>query len=744
MYQSDLVSLRIYMSLLMLPSDIGALIRNPWPFTSAMLRVMFLPAFRKLETGRRPPPDIWSSLTDAPLLIVMLSHTIPVWFGELAACRQLGVLTPAESLQRAVLTGHDVPCGLLKGKADVREGYRVISSLLSAVAADSRHDPEVGRQVAALTQLNIFQDRPRLRFLPPLPLPAPHAGRAAVYLSNRLSNNVDEPGLLPDGGPTNRLLLPEMFDWSRRACSALALVERGHGLPANLAVPHDEILRIHARFGSSTSEDDQRGAFLDLGRRLAGRHLETPLISLPAPHPRLLRGRLPSSLQPESDFRKGSAMQVKALEDVMAGREETAFRSDQDCRHYNDARFTVLSEQRLLACITAWLAARPAFIPLQMSLLPGQLYSVIDDLNAALDANSRKVPDLFRRAELMLGAVLPEPLTQHFAGDERPVALISDLPFEWAILDDWPLCLTRPVSRIPISATRWDVLADVLEHPPTIDATAPEKVLFLDFIDAGDPVRRYTDQLIAGSQGLGLRYRYATPTTADELAALFAEQPSIVVVDAHGKYDRRRDEALLLIGGTNVSLRDLLPKQQAPPVWILSACHTSVTGAIRGCLVRTLLAQGAAAVVATLSRVDAFTASMMIGRFLTEIYSPVTSTARRTLLDVFFTTQYTTALLYDPLLPIIRRAEQRVDLRPRVAGVIQDLLQWAGNHRIVINRYRMEMAEKMGELLVKHGLAEAHANLTQSGVVRPETLLFTIFGMPSAVNVVDPGRDDEE
>jgi hypothetical protein len=535
-----------------------------------------------------------------------------------------------------------------------------------------------------------------------------------------------------------------MLDWGRRACSALAIAERGQEFPARLAVSPEEILRLHARISTATSKDEQHDTFFDLGRRLAGKQLEMPLISLPAPHPELVRGRLPLSLQPDPDFREGAAMKLKALDDVMAGTEETNFRSEKDRDYYDGARFTVLSEQRLLACITAWLAARPSFIPIQMPLLRERLYPLIADLNAALDANSRKVSDLFRRAELALGSVLPDPLTAHLAEDERHVALISDLPFEWALLDNWPLCLTRPVSRVPISATRWDVLAAVLEHPPTIDATAPEKVLVLDFIGAGDPVRRHTDRFIAGSEGLGLRYKYATPATPGELAALLAEKPSIVVVDAHGKYDRRKDEALLSIGGKEVSLRDLLPDQQAAPVWVLSACHTSVTGAIRGCLVRTLLAQGAAAVVATLSRVDAFTASMMIGRFLTEIYSPLKPTARRTLLDVFFITQYTTALMYDPLLPLIRRAEQQVDLRSRVAAVIQDLLHWGTRHQIVIDRFRTEIAEKIGECLKKHSLEEIQANLTQSGHVRPETLLFTIFGMPSAVAVVDPALDDGE
>jgi hypothetical protein len=196
MHQSDLVALRMYMSLLMLPSDVGAVMPTPWPFTSAMLRVMLLPVFRKLETDRPPAPEIWSLLTDAPLLILMLSHTVPVWFGELAGSRQFGVLTPSERLQETVLATHHIPCGLLKGDADVRESYRVISLLLPAVAADPRHDPDVRQDLTALAQRNIFQDRPRLPFLPPFPLPAPQAGRAATYLLNRLSNSVDKPGLL--------------------------------------------------------------------------------------------------------------------------------------------------------------------------------------------------------------------------------------------------------------------------------------------------------------------------------------------------------------------------------------------------------------------------------------------------------------------------------------------------------------------------------------------------------------------
>jgi hypothetical protein len=55
-----------------------------------------------------------------------------------------------------------------------------------------------------------------------------------------------------------------------------------------------------------------------------------------------------------------------------------------------------------------------------------------------------------------------------------------------------------------------------------------------------------------------------------------------------------------------IPLDELIPFTRVPPLWILSACDTSVTGAMRGCFVRKLLSLGAVCVVATLAQVNAF------------------------------------------------------------------------------------------------------------------------------------------
>ena len=132
-----------------------------------------------------------------------------------------------------------------------------------------------------------------------------------------------------------------------------------------------------------------------------------------------------------------------------------------------------------------------------------------------------------------------------------------------------------------------------LEHPPTIAVSKPEKVLVLDLIASDDPIRKHSDHFMAASNSLGLKYVYSSPKTTDEFVdELQSVAPDIVVLDTHGQYDSAGDRLVVSLGDEAAFLDQLIPKELVPPVWILSACDTSVTGALRGCFVRQLLDQG--------------------------------------------------------------------------------------------------------------------------------------------------------
>jgi len=60
--------------------------------------------------------------------------------------------------------------------------------------------------------------------------------------------------------------------------------------------------------------------------------------------------------------------------------------------------------------------------------------------------------------------------------------------------------------------------------------------------------------------------------------------------------------------------------------------------------------------------------------------------------EVFFSTQYTTSLLYDPLLPLMRQAMRDATVKSALAGVFEDFFRWAAGQEIHVQEYRNEIA----------------------------------------------------
>ena len=126
---------------------------------------------------------------------------------------------------------------------------------------------------------------------------------------------------------------------------------------------------------------------------------------------------------------------------------------------------------------------------------------------------------------------------------ESPIQFLSDVPMEWAQVDGWPISLTRPVSRLPIGAAPWDVVAAAAEIGAAVDATVPERVLVLDLVKRHDPIRRYSDYFESASNAGGQRYTYATPDRAEQFRKIAEEvAPDIVVLDSHGRYSPLADQ----------------------------------------------------------------------------------------------------------------------------------------------------------------------------------------------------------
>jgi hypothetical protein len=282
----------------------------------------------------------------------------------------------------------------------------------------------------------------------------------------------------------------------------------------------------------------------------------------------------------------------------------------------------------------------------------------------------------------------------------------------------------------------WYNLSAALIKPYRLTPGAPHKVLVLDLIEKTDSVRSYSDAFIRSSANIGNKFTVANPKSPQEARQLIGRlSPEIVVIDSHGRYNHGKDEASVRIDGKQHEFGELLPDPPIPPVWIVSACETAQSEALRGCVARSLLSRGAYAVVATLTRVDAFIASMLVGRLLADVYQPTPDREERSFLDIFFATQLTTALMYDPLLPLLHKAETDPQIADRFNYMRFDLVQWVHGRPIDPSTYHDEIATKLTECLVRYGLYDLYRNLQEAGHVRPETLMFSIYGFPDLVEV---------
>jgi hypothetical protein len=527
-----------------------------------------------------------------------------------------------------------------------------------------------------------------------------------------------------------------MLSWATAACAVMMARENGIGLPKSARLKPSDINRVAKLLGSSASAKEKFDQFMRIGRIVLGSgNIRRPFLTVPVP--RLDTVKRPSEGM-TADLGTGKDRRTAALAaaDFVRGEERKKFSSPDVEDVYLSSRYTILQEQRLLACQGTWLSSINGGVPLQLRPFRGDVPNALKNFLNAFDHDSKKASELFRVLELSLAASLPDSIVDHVFKRASSVTLCSDYPFEWTLVDGRPLCLYRPTARIPLSMNSWYNVSAALIKSYALTPRVPEKVLVLDLIEKTDRVRSYSDAFIETSANIGNRFAIESPNSAGEVRQLIEKRaPEIVVIDSHGQYEPAKDVVSLRINGKWSEFSELLPESPIPPVWIVSACETAQSEALRGCVVRSLLSRGAYAVVATLTKVDAFIASMLVGRLLADIYQPMPHTNDRSLLDIFFNTQFTTALVYDPLLPLVRKAEADPQIREPLSYLLRELVLWFSGRPVDVKTYHEKVATKLTELLLKYDLYTKHRHLDAAGHVRPETLMFSIYGYPDLVTI---------
>jgi len=686
----------------------------------------------------------WTALLSEPYPVVFLAGPIPSWLQELLQKREIGILTAADKIAENIGKIPQAHVGLLRGTQDLKESYRVIQRLIEYRLRANTVSGEEQMFLRRLLSTDVFLSRPRLSFIPPIPLPQDLTWRPAAYILNRISNNVDEPVLQsPDFRGIDNSMIFQMVNVSRAACGVLGLLENGHELPDSVSSKERELIeRAYAELLIEKDDKKRADSFFRLGDAVVkSRHL-TICLGVPAGRTDILKTEVPSSLTVGPEFKKHKKLFARAISDYMRSETRRHFDDPEKQSVYDEAQATIVGAHRLMCTQVAYLSIGLGAAPLLVPELGGRLYSAVNNFYSTLDARSKKTTQVFQKLEIDLASALPKDLLERLDQQARTVIIYGDLPFEWTLLPSgWPICLTKPVCRVPVAATRaWSNLATLSKEGAEIATDKTDSVLVLDLIGTSDPIKPSSELFRTASDNLQQRYTYKSCSTLEEIHELLSANTfDIVVLDAHGKYIRTKDELVLFLRDSPATLDEFLPNSKVPPIWILSACDTALVGSVRGSLTRALFDHGALSVVGTLHKIAADAASLFVGKILTEIFSPLIPSQFDNFLEAFFNAQLTTAVLYDPIFPLMRKCRSDPTKMRRLARVFEAYLPEMSKP-VEPKEFRIKAAVLLNELLQKNQLREMYEQIQSSGLIVPETLLYSVFGLPNAVRLTSPKR----
>lgn len=321
----------------------------------------------------------------------------------------------------------------------------------------------------------------------------------------------------------------------------------------------------------------------------------------------------------------------------------------------------------------------------------------------------------------------------------KTLTVFSNFPVGLAVMPGAtsPLSCMFPISYRPLSPLSRTVLQEGLA-PYVYRLNTPIKILLVECVDPADPIYALgrevwpalARQVSAGGAAEMVIVGASTPVDVRE--AIDRESPSILIISAHGFYDRPRNASGIIIGGARIMGPELGPM---PPLVILSACHVSPRGVGTVSIVDMLLRAGATAVLGTQVPVNAIADQLLLGRFFTNLRAGLSGElALHTIQDVWQHVLATNAV-YD-VVRVSRRAYEWA-FNASVGG--RRLLVEFANHR---SKGRLRSAHiyqdteaVLQELADETGFGVALRGALRSEGYLPYSAFYYLAGWPERIIV---------
>lgn len=221
--------------------------------------------------------------------------------------------------------------------------------------------------------------------------------------------------------------------------------------------------------------------------------------------------------------------------------------------------------------------------------------------------------------------------------------------------------------------------------------------------------------------------------TVRDVKRIISEQSdaTILLISAHGFYDRFRNISGLMIGEEEWMVDD--NDFHVPPIVMLSACHVSPRGS--GCVNATdlFLRAGAEAVLSTSIPINAHRNAVLYNRLFTYISEAQKGSSQYTTISDAWAGVVSTNAIYEMAEQSKKFRDWLFGKNPKGIVRIFDFCMLRANGRLRISSIYSDTKEIIKEMLAEEGLHGKFGDIIDNNNYFPECFFYQWFGFPENI-----------
>lgn len=339
-----------------------------------------------------------------------------------------------------------------------------------------------------------------------------------------------------------------------------------------------------------------------------------------------------------------------------------------------------LSEKLLMLDYVGYLHAQLSYSPVFRLPIAGKSLNMdLSHFQQSFPNKKSALKKIGSIGELMRKKLVADELADYIKDRDGQLVFISDLPMEWLKLDEYPICLTHDVCRIP--EFNFNSLLNNYIHNQRLNFRIKPDILKRTLIIhcAGEDdedmhqIFKIFEEL---QQSLGFTSVFCR--SVEEISiAVNTHRPDLLIFDCHGSFEEKNLSSYLIIDDENDILltgEDIVNNKISAPIVFISACSTMPNYGYVKFLSDAFFQAGAFAVTATFLPIKMGDAASLIIKLLRNIKQQETNTIFSNWL-AFISHTLRTTMIYETVRKVQDESEFPKNVKEeKIAEILLELM----------------------------------------------------------------------